>query len=121
MKTLSFGSACTVVRLVDSSLVGQPLGEQLQPFLEGSPNIVLDVEGIDFTSMMIGELTNLAREFDVLWGTKPHTLTMTNLKSSSRLALETMKFDRVIPIVQNYEEALKRVFSAANDPRSATN
>ena len=121
MKTLNYGNSCTIVRLIDSTLAGQPLGEQLRPILENTPNIVLDVEGIEFTSMLIGELANLAREFNALWVDQPHVMAMTNLKPSSRQVMETVKFDRVIPIAHSYDEALKRVFNGAHQAHSAAN
>ncbi|MBI3992594.1 MAG: hypothetical protein HY342_04930 [Candidatus Lambdaproteobacteria bacterium] len=108
------------MRLVDSVLAGKPLVEQLRPYLENTPNIVLDVEGIDFTSMLIGELANLARDFDKLWVNQPHGMAMTNLKPSSRQVMEAVKFDHIIPIARNYNEALKRLFSGADASRSAT-
>ncbi len=113
MAFLDVDRACTILRLKDSDASGRSLLEQVRPMLEHVPNIILDMEGIRITSMAIGELTNLAKEFRTYWDDQPHSMTMTNLDATARRSLSVIHFDQVIPFVENPQDCLAMLFGAA--------
>ncbi len=119
MKTLNCEVACTMLRLAESSVTGQPLVEQVHEIIESCPNIVLDVEGIQFTSMLLGELANLAKKFEQIWEDRQHSICMTHVEPASQRVLTTVKFDRLIPIASSMDEAVQWVIHPKTSQRSA--
>ena len=99
-----------MIRLVDSGRSKQTLFEQLSSIAGISSNVLLDAQGVVFTSMLIGELVNFAKELKAMWAGKPHSIAMTNINPSSMSMLLTVKFDRVIPLFESHDEAMIWIF-----------
>ncbi len=107
MKFLSVVDSATVLRLSDHGDSNHPLQEQIDTFMKSSPQIVLDVDGINFSSMLIGELVNVSLRLDALWeGQRTTSLSLVNVNSFSRKVLETVKLTERIPIYDTLDEAL---------------
>lgn len=119
MRLLDVDRACTILRLKHSDASGHSLLEQVRPMLEHVPHIILDMAGIRITSMAIGELTNLAREFQTYWHGRPHSLRMTNLDATGRKSLAVIHFDQVIPVMDDQGASLDVLFGAMSQDRPA--
>ncbi len=85
-----------------------PLGNQIQPFLESSPHLILDCRGITFTSMQIGELASLAKAFNSRWEGQPHALALFNLSETSAEALKITNLLEVLSVFKTVGEALAK-------------
>lgn len=68
MKTLTAERSCVVVKISDLGASNLPLEEQMRSLLGAAPYLVLDMDGIQITSMMLGELVNLYKSFEQRWG-----------------------------------------------------
>lgn len=93
MHTLDVDSAFTFLKLKVNSQSGQSLSEQAKPFLTQNPNLILDVEGIQFTSLTIGELVNLHQVFTNHWGERPHRILLVNMTDFSREVFRRVKLN----------------------------
>ena len=87
MKKLDINQSCTVLKLSDHSLSTRPLSEQAAPFLEKSPNLILDVAGIDFNSMLLGEIVNLHNSFAESWQGRTPRISLVIVSRTSRSLL----------------------------------
>ena len=106
MQILRVAQSCTLVKLAQADEMAAPLEEQV-PSLAQNPYVVLDVEGVQFGSMQIGELVNLARVFGEAWKGKPHGLAIINPSEQTRTVFTTVKLDVILPMFDSLEEALK--------------
>ena len=113
MRFLNLDRACTILRLKNTDVSGNSLLDQIQPIIEHVPHVILDMGSIRITSMAIGELTNVAREFKRCWEHKPHSLAMTNLDAAGRKSLAVIHFDQVIPIIDDQQGYLDLLFGVA--------
>lgn len=119
MKTLKFDRKCSVIRLLESNISKQPLVDQLRTEYESCENIMLDVKGILFTSLLIGELASVIRAFNDFWGNRPHNIALVNLNASSRQVMEIVKFDDLIPLFDDAGEALTWFFDPDSRSKNA--
>lgn len=106
MKTLQLEQAHIVLRLTDTELSAQTLSDQTAPFLVQSPNLVLDVRGVQFNSMLIGELVNLYRSFEAQWGERPHRIALVNLSDFSREVFHRAHLDQLFTLADSLGDAL---------------
>jgi len=106
MKTLQLKNAYTVLRLTDVAPAQSTLTDQVEPFLGQSPQLVLDVDGIQFNSMLIGELVNVHRSFEARWKDQEHRIALVHLSDVSRSVFERVRLTEMFPIYGSVGEAL---------------
>ena len=106
MKTLQLKRVCTILKLTDSAPAQTTLTDQVSPFLIQAPHLVLDVEGIQFNSMLIGELVNVHRTFEERWRDEEHHIALVNLSEVSRAVFERVRLTEMFPVFGSIGEAL---------------
>jgi anti-anti-sigma regulatory factor len=106
MKTLQVDQAFTVVKLTDALPAKATLTEQLEPYVDRSPNLILDVSGIQFNSMLIGEIVNVHRTFEERWKNDEHRIAVVNLTDVSRTVFRRIRLDEFFPIFDTLSDAL---------------
>lgn len=107
MKVLSVKQASTVLRLSDLGTSNLPLQEQARPFIISTPFVVLDVEGIHFSSMLLGEVVNLYVAFTNHWKQQRHGMAMVHVPEVSRKVFQVSKLIDKIPLFDTVDEAVK--------------
>ena len=105
MKNLQLEHANVVVKLTLGPGESETLGAQLQPYLELSPMLVLDVANIQFNSMLIGEIVNVHQRFEKHWGDRPHRIALVNLTPASREVFQRVRLDTYFPLFDTLAEA----------------
>lgn len=88
MKTLQVTGAYALLKLAASPPGGVSLVEQVQPHIDHAPHLILDVEGILFTSMLIGEMVNVHRLVQERWKERAAPIALVNLSGASREVFE---------------------------------
>jgi hypothetical protein len=116
MKNLTAERSSIVVKLSDVGGSNVPLQEQLAPVLNAVPFIIIDADGIPFTSMMLGEVVNLYMAFKERWGSRPSGIAMIGAPEVTRQVLRIAKLTDKIAIFDDLEQAW-RSFGTA--PRTA--
>lgn len=107
MRSLRLETPCTLLRLVsDDGPAGATLPEQARAYLATCPYLLLDVRGVQFNSMMIGEIVNLYSAFSNLWQGRTHRLALVNADDFSRRVFETTHLTERIPVYASLDEAL---------------
>ena len=119
MHFLDVDRACAILRLKGGNATGLSLLEQVRPMLEHVPNIILDMKGIQITSMTIGELANLARAFHAYWENHPHSIAITNLDATGRQSLAMVRFDKLVSVIDDPQDCLALLFGAVPETRVA--
>lgn len=104
--SLKIDLACTVIRLSSSRLEEATLVEQAEPYLAQNRYLVLDAGGINFSSMEIGELMNLADDFHKAWAGKACYIAVSNLTPSAKEVFSMTKLDQIFPTFGSISEAL---------------
>lgn len=98
--------ACTVIKLAETTDGNTPLVDQVAAYLAQNKYLVLDAEGINFTSMEIGELVNLANDFCKAWEGNACYIGIVNLTSSAATVFSITKLDRIFPRFDSVSAAL---------------
>jgi hypothetical protein len=120
MKILTVRQTCVVIRLSELADSSLPLLEQARPFIMLTPYVVLDVDGIHFTSMLLGEVVNLYMAFSNHWKSSRHGMGMVNVAEVSQQVFRTAKLTDRIPIFDNIEMAMKALPAIAQPKAGAT-
>lgn len=105
MKTLNVENAYTLLKISDRSRGTLPLTDQVAPYLGQSPNLILDLGGIQLTSMLIGELLNVHRGFEEQWESHAHRISLVNLTPTSRDVLQRVRLTDYLTICDTLEQA----------------
>ena len=113
MRFLEIQRAWLVIKLAEATSGKRTLLEQAKAMLAVNAYVILDAEGLVFTSFQLGEIMNVVREFQEQWGRDPHALSLINLSPMARRVFETAKVDKVLPIFSNLSEAMRSI-SIAN-------
>lgn len=111
MKYAHIASGCTLLKVVQTSDNRAPLDEQVTPYLSKEPNIVLDMSGIQLSSILIGELVNLLSSLRSHWTPIKPKIALLNLDEQGKRVLGTTKLDKEFPICADISAAFE-VFSA---------
>jgi anti-anti-sigma regulatory factor len=106
MKTLQLQQAYTILRLTDTLPPRRTLTEQVQPYIPQSPLLILDVDGIQFSSMLIGEIVNVHRNFEEHWKGQTHQFSLVNLSDVSRAVFERVRLTDYFPIYGSLSDAV---------------
>lgn len=109
MKSLNMTRTCSLVKLSDVENPGAPLGEQLDASLRSSPALILDVDGIQFTSMMLGELVNVLGSLKAVWGANKASMALVRPTTLARQVMKVSKLDQAIPVFDDLESAWRGV------------
>jgi len=107
MKMLTIKQSCVVLRLSDVSSSPAPLMEQARPLIVASPFMILDVEGVQFSSMLLGEVVNLYQAFTSHWKDRRHGLAMVHVAPVSQQVMKVAKLLDRIPAYGTVDEAVK--------------
>lgn len=115
MNYLEIDQTCTLLRLRLTSKSDLTLGEQVTPYIEQNPLLVLDVEGLSFNSMQIGELLNIWNRFKSHWAGKAHSLAFINLTPQAREVFKIARLSKLFQICDSLGQAMDD-FSAGEIP-----
>lgn len=113
MKVLSVKQSCMILKVSDLGPSTVPLVEQARPYIHATPFVVLDVDGVHFSSMLLGEVVNLYAEFSSHWKDQRHGMAMTHVPDLSRKVFQVSKLTDRIPIYDTLDEAVKSFSLAA--------
>lgn len=97
---------CTILRLSQKNLDSPPLVDQAASCLAQSNHLIVDLAGVDPTSMDIGELVNLADEFYKVWEGKACYMGVVNLTPAAQSSFSVTKLDRVFSCFDSVSAAL---------------
>lgn len=106
MKKTGKPGSHTVLKYEDHIGSDSTLAEWAHDFLDAAPVLILDVEGLNFDSRLIGELINLHRSFSGVWGDQTHRLALVNLSDFSKIVFDTVKLSHIIYRYGTVSEAL---------------
>jgi hypothetical protein len=106
MKNTGQPGSHTILNFVDPTGSDTPFAEWAKDFLDAAPVLILDVEGLNFDSRLIGELINLHRSFSAVWEDQPHRLALVNLTDFSNMVFDTVKLSHIIHRYESVSEAL---------------
>jgi anti-anti-sigma regulatory factor len=107
MKTLQVDRAYTLLRLTDNKPSEVTLTDQVAPYIEQAKRLILDVDGIQFNSMLIGELVNLHRLFERHWGGASQRIALVNLTPSSRAVMERVRLHDIFVLADSVADVVK--------------
>ena len=107
MKYAQVSIGCTLIRIIDSSENTIPLDEQVTPYLCQHPNLLLDMENVNLTSIMIGELVNLMTSLRKHWNSDKPKIRLINLNDQGQRVLQTTKLDQEFSICESLDQAYK--------------
>jgi hypothetical protein len=111
MKTLSLIRSCVVLKISDLGSSQVPLQEQIRPAIHAAPFVVIDVDGIHFTSMMLGEIVNVYMEFSRRWQGHAHGLALIRAPEVTRQIVRVAKLADKLVLYDDLEAAW-RAFGA---------
>ena len=106
MKNTGKPGSHTILNFEEHTGSDTPLAEWAQDFLAAAPLLIMDVEGLNFDSRLIGELINLHREFSAIWKDQPHRLVLVNLTDFSDMVFNQVKLSHIIHRYGTVSEAL---------------
>lgn len=109
MLRLKIAQAYTVLRLGQDEDQPTSLLDQALPHLGLSSVLILDVEGLRFTSLQIGEIVRLGNKFDEQWKNAPHRIAIMNLSDEAREVFAITRLDAVFKIFETLGDALKEL------------
>ena len=107
MNFLEIQTGCTIVKLRQTSDQKIPLEEQAQKYLRQNPFLLLDVGGMEFSSMNIGELVNLRGSFDEIWGGTMHRIALLNLSDTGKDIFSRVGLTDHFPFYDSLEAAIE--------------
>jgi len=105
MKNLSVARSCSLVRLTDIQQSGAPLKEQVQACVNASPCLILDTDGLQFTSMMLGDLVNVYSALKERWPQGNVAMGMIGASDLTRQVMRISRLDQTISVFDTLENA----------------
>ena len=105
MKTLQLDRAYTLLRLTDTAPQRATLTEQVMPYVGQAEHLILDVDGIQFNSMLIGEIVNLRQRYEQRWKGRQHRIALVNLTDTSRAVFERVRLEKFFAIFDSVAAA----------------
>lgn len=112
MKTLTAERSCVVVKISDLGASNLPLEEQMRSLLGAAPYLVLDMDGIQITSMMLGELVNLYKSFEQRWGGKACAMVIIRAPEITKQVMRIARLAEKIPLYDDLDQAWRSFGSA---------
>ena len=107
MKKLTVDHVCVFIKVSERENSNLPLQVQAEPYFPLSPIMIIDMEDINLSSMLIGELVNLATKFESNWEPQKSIVALVNITAISKNILETVKLVERIPIYESLEKAIQ--------------
>lgn len=114
MTVLQIAGGATIVQVSQLSQSSLSIEDQAAPLLSQNPLLILNVEEISFSSMQIGELINLAKNFDSIWDSRSHSIGLLNLSPRSREIFEKTQLDQVFDLYDSISDAFNRFQRGTN-------
>lgn len=112
MKNLTAERSCIVVKLSDTGHSTLPLQEQMRPLVNAVPFLVLDADGIQFTSMMLGEMINLHTALQDRWSGRVTGMAIIRAPDITKQAIRIAKLSDKIPLFDDFDAAWRSFASA---------
>ena len=107
MKNTGKPGSHTILKFDEYSGSDTTLTQWTEKFLDAAPFLILDVEGLNFDSRLIGELINLHRYFSNAWEDQPTRMALVNLSDFSKTVFNTVKLHHIIKCHDSISEALE--------------
>ena len=107
MKTSGVEGSYTVFKIEGKSWGSASFSQEAMTFIGEAPMLILDVEDLNFDSMLIGELVVLQRELTQYWGDTPSRLAVVNLNEFSQRVFGQVKLDHILHFYPTVSDALK--------------
>lgn len=95
-----------VVKVSDACESSHTLLEELTPFIDQTPRLILDLNDIVLTSMRIGDLVNIVQELKKRWASEFQGLKLIRVSETATRTLEVMKLTVMMPIYRDLTEAI---------------
>ena len=105
MKNLSVVRSCVVVKLSDIGISQVPLQEQIKTVVSTAPYLVLDVDGVQFNSMMLGELVNVYMAYSERWAARPFGVALIRAPDVTKQIIKIAKLADKLPMYDDLESA----------------
>ena len=106
MNFLNAAQVAVVVKVSDTHQSSYTLLEELAPFIDHTPRLILDLNHIVLTSMRIGDLVNIVRKLKERWASEFQGLKLLHVSETATRTLEVMKLTVVMPIYRDLNEAI---------------
>jgi hypothetical protein len=113
MKNLTVAKICTLVRLTEWERTGSSLRDQLATLIDGCPRLLLDIDGIQFNSMMLGDLVSVRNALRERWGVGNEYVAVLRPTNVTRQVMKLSKLDQAIPVFDDVESAWRSVEAPA--------
>lgn len=110
MNVLNLQTSIQVLKLTNDSTSNLPLLEQVRKNLEQCPYLFLDVNGIQFNSMLIGEVVNVYQEFKAHWSDHMHQIALINVSEFSVKVFQSVGLTDRVPVYESVDAALADIF-----------
>ncbi len=107
MKFIQVKQACALFKLEETPHPGLPLLDLVGPLVEQNAFVILDCEGIELSSLIIGEFVNVLRHLNDKWQDRAHGMALVNLSPPARQMFETTKIDQMLPVYNNIPDAMR--------------
>ena len=106
MKFMNAAHVAVVVKVSDTCESSYTLLEELTPFIDHTPRLILDLNDVLLTSMRIGDLVNIAREMKERWASEFQGLKLLHVSEAATRALEITKLTCMMPVYRDLTEAI---------------
>lgn len=80
--------------------------DQVRDILPQSRFLVLNIRGVMFTTILIGDIINVYNLFEEHWKDKAHRMVMVHPDPSAKRIFDLTKLTKKIPIYDNVDDAL---------------
>lgn len=95
MKNLKLQDSVTILRLSESENVQLPLIDQARKSLDAGQQILIDLQGVNLNSMMVGELINLRKHYTGGLENDTEPVGLINVTPITRKLLSTVGLDKI--------------------------
>jgi hypothetical protein len=118
MKNLSVVRSCAVVKLSDLGTSQVPLQEQIKTIVSIAPYIVLDVDGVQVNSMMLGELVNVYMACAEKWSGRSFGVALIRAPDVTKQIIRIAKLADKLPLYDDLETAWRAFGTSPGQARA---
>lgn len=120
MKNLSVVRSSVVVKLSDLGTSQVPLQEQIKAIVSVAPYLVLDIDGVPFNSMMLGELVNVYMAYAERWSGRPFGVALIRAPEVTKQIIRIAKLADKLPLYDDLESAWRAFGSTPGQARASS-
>jgi len=109
MKYAQVVAGCALIKIAETEKNSLTLDEQVMPFLGKKAHLLLDLNDVNVSSTVIGELVNLLTFLRRDFGRENTTICLLNLNEQGVRVLETTKLNKEFVVCENLEQAFQAI------------